>query len=121
MFSMIELTKRNFGQVCKLEDYIEETYFEVDYEGNGSFYEVHNLSGKTEVKRFKFSMFELIHIVSILDRETSFKDYKSGCDGDVWEINYYNRKGKLIKTFEGYIYGKEKIEKVISLLYNQVK
>lgn len=120
MLKLVELTKKNFGEKCNKEDFLDESYFELDYEGYGKFYEVRNLSGKSEVKNFRFNMFELVHIVSILDREVPFKDYKSACDGEVWVIKYYDRKGKLLKVFEGYMYGK-RLEEIFNALYLKVK
>ena len=65
-------------------------------------------------------MFEMVKVESIFDREEPFRDYKSACDGETWIIKYYDRKGKLLKTFEGYMYGRDNIEKVIKLLYSRV-
>ena len=121
MLKMLELEKHNCGMVCSKEDFWETCNFELNYDGNGLYFENRNLSGKSDVKEFRLCMFEMVKVESIFDREEPFRDYKSACDGETWVIKYYDRKGKLIKTFEGYMYRKEKIEKVISLLYNQVK
>ena len=121
MLKMLELERHNCGMVCSKEDFLKTCHFELNYEGNGTYFENRNLSGKSDVKEFRLCMFEMVKVVSIFDRQEPFRDYKSACDGETWVIKYYDRKGKLIKTFEGYMYRKEKIEKVISLLYNQVK
>lgn len=120
MLKMLELEKHNCGMVCSKEDFWETCNFELNYDGNGLYFENRNLSGKSEVKNFRFNMFELVHIVSILDREVPFKDYKSACDGETWIIKYYDRKGKLLKTFEGYMYGK-RLEEIFNALYLKVK
>lgn len=120
MLKMLELERHNSGMVCSKEDFCKTCKFELNYEGNGTYFENHNLSGKSEIKKFKLCMFEMVKVASIFDREGPFNDYKSACDGETWSIKYYDRHGKLIKTFEGYIYGKENIEKVIKLLYSKV-
>ena len=41
-----------------------------------------------------------------------------GCDGNAWAIEQYDEKGKILRSSGplGYIYGKEKIERIIKLL-----
>lgn len=120
MLKMLELERHNCGMVCSKEDFLKSCNFVLNYEGNGTYFENRNLSGKSDVKEFKLCMFEMVKVASIFDRQEPFRDYKSACDGETWVIKYYDRKGNLIKIFEGYIYGKENIEKVIKLLYSNL-
>ncbi len=49
------------------------------------------------------------------DEDSSAVD---GCDGDAWAIEQYDEKGQIIRSSGplGYIYGKEKIERIIKML-----
>ena len=65
MLKMLELERHNCGMVCSKEDFLKTCHFELNYEGNGTYFENRNLSGKSDVKEFRLCMFEMVKVASI--------------------------------------------------------
>ena len=81
----------------------------------------YNLSGKKRVEvNGKLTKTEIDEIQKELEKENKNEKVQAS-DGNSWEIKGYNKAGKEIVNYEGYIYGKKNLEHIEDILENNCK
>ena len=113
--------KQNFGITNDAEDYRENRTYKVYYDGTMKVVDKYNLSGKIIVKvKGKLNQTEIDEIQKELEKENTDEEVNAS-DGSSWEIKGYNKAGKEIVNYEGYIYGKKNLEHIEDILENNCK
>ena len=114
--NLFKVTWVNYGEL----DFSSEDFCRLDYDisNHTIFYETYN--GIEHTLRCDFgSIFDKIHSIVSSDEFQNEKPYEDGCDGE-WYKFEYKLKGGVVK-YEGYIYGLEKHEELISLIKSCAK
>lgn len=113
---LLDATSSNWGLVESGSDYLENEVYQVKYNGELTYYETYEMSGKRGEGRGHVPLKDLDRIKEIL--EGPFQDEREdygGADGTGWYFTYYDPNGQVIHEFSGYIYGSEK-EEIIEIL-----
>ena len=110
--------KVNFGITNDAEDYRKNRTYKVYYDGTMQVSDEYNLSGKKIVKvKEKLTQTEINEIQKELEKENKDKKVNAS-DGSSWEIKGYDKSGKEIINYNGYIYGKKNLEHIENIIEN---
>lgn len=105
----------NCGMTNQEEDYWSSTTYELNTNGTLVRTEKYNLSGEKETTA-QMSDEDIKEVISILKSIKLFVDDDSAVDGSVWDVKYYNKDGKVISDYHGYIYNYKKLQKLSEIL-----
>ncbi len=111
MFKAISMTQMAIND--SEDEYLGTTY-EVFYDGTIIVWENYSISGSKILTQTEMSDYDYSLLRNAL--ETQFDEYKyqiEVCDGDMWNMTYYDNLGNTIYSFDGYIYGSELLEGII--------
>lgn len=105
----------NYGESNKMEDYWSGSTYTLETDGTLKYEEHYNLSG-SKVVSSKLNADALNKVVSILNAMKNMKDDNSAEDGSAWNLSYYDKSGKEIENYNGYIYNNKKLQELVKIL-----
>ena len=105
----------NYGESNKMEDYWSGSTYTLETDGTLKYEEHYNLSG-SKVVSSKLNADTLNEVVSILNAMKNMKDDNSAEDGSAWNFSYYDKNGKEIENYNGYIYNNKKLQELVKIL-----
>ncbi len=116
---MFVATQQCWGEVSSMDDYWDNTTWVIYYDGTVESYSLYNISGYTDKSIWKLSDEEFIQLTELLNGQFQKKQkIVDACDGDGWEMKYFDEAGELIHSYDGYIYGLKVMEDIEEMLNN---
>lgn len=117
---MFEAVEKNWGEVNFAEDYWCSTSYVVYYDGTIQIFDTYNLSGEKNLVETEMTDEDYSYFRNLLENEIIDYEYSTdACDGESWEMNYYDTEGNNIWDYHGYIYDSDLLEnEVVGTLQN---
>lgn len=113
---MFTSKQSNWGEVYSLDDYYCYTTWDVYYDGTVEMYTFYHISGYTDKSIWELSDDEYKELTKLLNGKFQKEYNVEACDGDNLDMTYFDKKGREIHQFSGYIYGVKALERIQEIL-----
>ena len=116
-YTVLEARHIDYGEHSIEEDYWTSTVFTLNTNGKLTREDNFNISESEKIE-VSISKNDVKKIIDILEKQKYSKNDNDATDGSIWKIKYFDKNGKIISDYDGYIYNKKGYKELSNLLNN---